>query len=1107
MTDLEQQLAGLSPEQRELFELLHRQQTTNPPGLAGRLPLTFAQQRVWLIEQTTPGNPAYQLSFAFQLHGPLDVFALESALNMVVQRHQALRATIVSEDGMPFQIIAPNLSLRLPVTDLGFLLPAEREAEARRLASLETRKPFDLAAGPLVRGNLLRLDEDDHVFFLTQHHCITDGPSLEIFFDELSAAYCGFRKHGEPQLPRNVIGYAEAVEWERGQAQEGTLAEHLEFWKKQLNGAPSLLNLPTDRPHPAVQTFRGTDYEFVLSAGLSDALRALARREGVTLFMTLLAAFQSLLHRYSQQEEVVVGTATANRNRPGSESVIGFFASSIPLRTSFADDPDFTGLLHRVRDMAIDAYTHEEAPFEKIIEAVKPERLPGRNPVFQHMFILHANAPEDHLALDGMVVSRFVVPGETARMDMTLSISDGQRELRGMFDYNTGVFDAATIGRMAGHFQRLLEGVIANPEERISRLPLTTEEERRTILVEWNATEVDYPANVCLHELIEAQVKRTPDAIAVIFENKKLTYQELNGRANKLAHELRALGVQPETLVGICVERSLEMVIGLLAILKAGGAYVPFDPGYPKERLEFMLTDAKTPVLLAQSHLFARLPAHSARVICLDEYCGASDDNPACGVKPENPAYVIYTSGSTGQPKGAINTHRGICNRLLWMQDAYRLTGADRILQKTPFTFDVSVWEFFWPLMNGSLLVGAKPDLHGDSGYLIRTIRSQGITTMHFVPSMLSAFLTDRDAVKCTSLKRVICSGEALPLETQRHFFQVFPNTELHNLYGPTEASVDVTFWKCEQDLRGYTVPIGRPVANTQIYILDPAMQPVPVGVAGELHIGGVQLARGYLSRPELTAEKFVPNPFGKGRLYKSGDLARFRADGNIEFIGRIDHQVKIRGIRIELDEIESALARHPGVRQCVVIAREDRIGDKRLVAYCALDTTYADATELASVLRRVLPEYMIPSAFVMLDSLPLTANGKIDRRALPAPDYSAAAQGPDTPKTALEEKLTLIWEEILGVQHIGIHANFFELGGDSLSALRIVNNIRASLGGDISLVAIFEAPTIFMLAGLIGRVNSLTENGEPGSGNDSSLTAPITVVPRHARILKRTDA
>jgi amino acid adenylation domain-containing protein len=714
--------------------------------------------------------------------------------------------------------------------------------------------------------------------------------------------------------------------------------------------------------------------------------------------------------------------------------------------------------------VAIEAYVHQDLPFEKLVELQSSRDL-SYNPLFQAMFVLQNTASE-------LTWKTLEVDSGTAKFDLLLSMMDSKSGLTGTLEYNTDLFNADTIARMLGHFQTLLESIAANPDWKISELPLLTPTECQTLLLEWNNTQVNYSTDVCIHQMFEQQVEKTPEAIALIFENQQLTYRELNSRANKIAHYLQQLGVQPEVLVGICIERSIEMVVGLLAIVKAGGAYLPLDPAYPKERLAFMLADAQVPLLLTQQHLAQELPLHQAQVVCLDAdgqvIANESSENPVSGVKPENLAYVIYTSGSTGKPKGVMNTHLGLCNRLLWMQDTYQLTVADSVLQKTPFSFDVSIWEFFWPLFTGASLVLAKPAGHQDSAYLVQLIGKQQITTVHFVPSMLQAFLEESELERCQSLKHVICSGEALPFELQERFFQRL-DADLQNLYGPTEAAIDVTFWHCQPGSERQLVPIGRPIANTQIYLLDRHLQPVPIGVPGELHIGGVGLARGYLNQPDLTNEKFIPNPFEAGKhLYKTGDLARYRPDGNIEFLGRIDHQVKIRGFRIELGEIEAVLGQHPQVRETVVAARESLLSDRCLVAYVVPDSDTAPlAHELRDYLKERLPEYMVPSAFVVLDALPLTPNGKVDRRALPVPDTfrPELAATYQAPQSDVEKTITQIWQAVLNLDKVGIHDNFFDLGGHSLLMLQVNNKLRTVLHRDVSVVALFQHPTIYSLA------------------------------------------
>jgi amino acid adenylation domain-containing protein len=667
--------------------------------------------------------------------------------------------------------------------------------------------------------------------------------------------------------------------------------------------------------------------------------------------------------------------------------------------------------------------------------------------------------------------------------DLALELQETPEGIKGLFEYNTDLFDKETISRMVGHFQTLLEDIVANPQARISELPILTEPERYQILVEWNDTKVNYPLNKSLHQLFEEQVERTSEAIAVVFEHQKLTYEQLNSQANQLARYLQQLGVKPETLVGICVKRSLEMVVGLLGILKAGGAYVPLDPDYPSERLAYMLEDSQIPVLLTQGNLSNQLPTHQAQVICLDtdwqKIAQHGRENLVCEVTPDNLAYVIYTSGSTGKPKGAMNTLRGICNRLLWMQDTYKLDSSDRVLQKTPFSFDVSVWEFFLPLLTGACLVVAKPEGHKDSAYLVNLIAQQKITTLHFVPSMLQVFLEEEGLERCHCLKRVICSGEALPWKLQERFFARL-ECELHNLYGPTEAAIDVTYWKCERESPLRTVPIGRPIANTQIYILDPHLQPVPIGVPGELHIGGVQIARGYLNRPELTEQKFIPNPFQNSeKLYKTGDLVRYLPDGNIEYLRRLDHQVKIRGFRIELGEIESVISQHPAVRETVVIAKGETLENQQLIAYVVLHQKTREQNQqtltisnLRRFLKKKLPDYMVPAAFVVLNAFPLTPNGKVNRRDLPEPDQSQLHLESTfvAPRTFVEQQIADLWAEVLKLERVGIHDNFFELGGYSLIGIQMMTRLRQNLGVELPLHILFEAPTIAKLSDRIEK-------------------------------------
>lgn len=1065
-------------------------------------PLSFAQARLWFLDQLEKGNPAYNIAFAVRLQGAFEVTLLEQSLNEMVRRHEILRTTFSMVDGQPVQVITSSLRLSLPVEDYQNLPEVERESEVRHLMTQEARQPFDLTQAPLLRAKLLRLTQQEHIFILTLHHIIADEWSVEVFVREMAVLYKAFLAGSSPPLPELSIQYKDFTYWQRQWLQGEVLETQLSYWKQQLDGVPAILPLPTDYPRPAIQTYRGARQSLELPQTVADGIVALSRQEGVTFFMVLLAAFQTLLYRYTGQEDVCVGSPIANRSRDELKGLIGFFVNTLVLRTDLAGNPSFRELLQRVRQVALGAYAHQDLPFEQLVEALQPERDASYTPLFQVAFVLR-NAL--HLEeIPGLTLSPLNVESETAQFDLSLVVERTERRLIAAFEYNTDLFDAAAIARMLGHFQTLLLGIVANPQAKLSSLPLLTEAEKHQLLVEWNDTQADYPQDLCIHQLFEAQVERTPDAIAVIFENQQLTYRELNNRANQLAHYLQHLGVKPEVLVGICMERSLEMVVGLLGILKAGGAYVPLDPTYPKERLAFMLKDARVPVLLTQDKFANVLPEHNAKVVCLDAEWQAlahqSQDNPISGIAFENLAYVIYTSGSTGKPKGAMNTHQGLCNRLLWMQDAYPLTAADRVLQKTPFSFDVSVWEFFWPLIAGVRLVLAKPEGHRDSAYLVEAIAKEQITTLHFVPSMLQVFLEEPSLDACSSIKRVICSGEALSIDLQERFFARL-DAELHNLYGPTEATIDVTFWACQQGDKERVVPIGRPIANTQIYLLDRHLQPVPVGVPGELHIGGVGLARGYLNRPELTAEKFIPNLFKNSkfnRLYKTGDLARYLPDGSIEFLGRIDHQVKLRGFRIELGEIEAVLVKHPSVRDVVVLAREEDSSEKQLVGYVVPNSAGIPTTdELRSYLKERLPEYMVPSIFIWLEALPLLPNGKVDRRALPAPEgvRPILAAVYEAPRSEVERAIATVWRDVLHLEKVGIHDNFFDLGGHSLLIVQVHSKLREIFNSNLSVVELFQNPTIAALAECITQ--NITQNSE----RQSSLR------PIHDRAKKQIDA
>ncbi len=1055
-----------------------------------RPPLSFSQERLWFIDQLDPGSAVYNIPVALRLRGPLDVAALAETVRELVRRHESLRTTFAQADGVPYQAIAPALEIPLPlwmpIMDLRGLPEPRRQAEAARLVEEEARSPFDLARGPLMRLRLARLEDEEWRLVLNLHHIISDGWSMGVLVRELGVLYEAFSQGLPSPLPELPGQYADFAVWQRQWLRGEVLEERVRFWREALAGAPELLEMPTDRPRPPIQSYRGGVEPVVLSPALGQAVRALAGREWATPFMVLMAVFQELLRRHSHQEDLLVGSPIANRNRAELEGLIGLFVNTLVLRrpAGLGAGATFRDLLDGVRQVSLEAYAHQDLPFEKLFDELGVERSLAHSVLFQAMFVLQNNAVEP-LVLRGLELTPLDFTSGTSKFDLHLALMEvdgggGIGGIEGTLDYVADLFDAATARRLVERFEILLAAAVADPAAPLASLPVTTAAEREQLRA-WNATSFEYRgAEVCLHELIAAQTERTPGALAVLFEGESLSYRELDQRSGRLAAHLRGLGVGPEVLVGICAERSLEMVVGLLGILRAGGAYVPVDPGYPAERIAFMLEDAALPVLLTQSHLLGVLPEHGARLVLLDEDLPAASGAPVLEpvrVEPGHAAYAIFTSGSTGRPKGAVNTHRGIVNRLLWMQQAYDLTPEDRVLQKTPFSFDVSVWEFFWPLMTGARLIMARPGGHQDPAYLVETVAREGITTLHFVPSMLQVFVEQEGVERCASLRRVIASGEALPVALSNRFFDRLPGVELHNLYGPTEAAVDVTYHAC---LPGEDrVPIGLPVANTRIHLVDAEGLEVPVGVAGELCIGGVQVGRGYLRRPGLTADRFVPDPFGApgARLYRTGDLARFLQNGEVEYLGRIDHQVKIRGFRIELGEIEAALARQPEVREAVVLARGEG-ADRALVAYLVPPVTDSTASgaSLRESLRASLPEHMIPAAFVFLDAMPLSPNGKVDRKALSRIEPERAGGGSTAPRTPVEALLAAIWSDLLGVEAVAVEDHFFHLGGHSLMATRLISRLRDAFGVELPLRVPFEAPTLGELA---ARIESARLGGD----------------------------
>jgi amino acid adenylation domain-containing protein len=1082
-------LDALSIEQQRLLlaQLLEKQAAARQRTF----PASAAQEGLWFLHQLEPASPAYNIPMALRLAGRLDREVLEGSLQEIVRRHWTLRTSFAAADGGVVQRVAPFSPFPVPLEDLARLSPAERERELARRMGEEARRPFDLTRAPLFRAGLLRLAPREHVFYLVVHHTVFDGWSMGVLIREFAALYRARAEGQRAFLPELPLQYVDFAEWQRERLKQGDFAEQLAYWRGQLSGRAAPLELPTDKPRPARWSFRGEAASLALPGDLSAALADLSRQAGASLFITLLSGVFALLSRYTGQSDLAIGSPIANRNRSEVEGLIGFFANTLVFRLQAKGGEGFAALLAEVRQVAFAAYAHQDLPFERLVQELRPERDLSRSPLFQVMFTLQ-NAPLPPIELPGVSLTVLDLDRTTARFDLLFELWETAAGLAGLLEYSTDLFAPPTAARLGRVFQNLLAGAVADPGRPLTELPLLDPGERSQLLAEWNDTARRYPQGLCLHQLFEAQVERSPAAEAVRCAGQSLTYRDLDLASNRLARWLRQNGVGPEAVVGVLLDRSLEMVVALFAVLKAGGAYLPLDPSYPKERLAFFVEDARPALVLTASGLADLAPAAS-RTVLLDALDGgwqdsavaASGERLAPAADPDGLAYVIYTSGSTGRPKGAMNAHRGIVNRILWMQEAYGLGLADRVLQKTPASFDVSVWEFFWPLATGACLVMARPEGHRDPAYLIAAIVEEGITTLHFVPSMLRAFLEAEGVERCTSIRRVMASGEELPAEVAARFFARLSGAELHNLYGPTEAAVDVTAWACRQgdDAR---VPIGRPIANLRIHLLDPHGHPALLGVPGELRIGGVGVGRGYLGRPELTAERFVPDPWSPepgGRLYRTGDLARYRLDGAIDFLGRLDHQVKLRGFRIELGEIEHALRSLPGVRDAVVTVRDTVRGkgaEQRLVAYVMADDGTAAVARWREALRERLPDYMVPAAWVALPELPLLANGKVDRKALPEPSGTTAGGVLVAPRTYLEEIVAGIWAGLLGAEQLGVHENVFDLGAHSLMATQVVSRVNRELGVDVPLRRVFELPTVALFAAEIEERYKAAERPVP---------------------------
>ncbi len=1061
----------------------------------GDWPLSFDQERLWFLDQLEPGSTAYNIDLGTRMRGPVDLPAIFAAVHEIFRRHAAWRTFFPQVDGVAVQRVLPPGPVKMPRLDLDGLPASAAEGEALRIQLLDSRQPFPLATGPLARLHLVRLAPSDHICLLTVHHMVTDWITFQYFWKELATIYDAYRRRLPSPLPEPPVQYPDFVVWQRDWLEGEVLDRFLDHWTKSLDGVPLFAELPADRPWPPTQSLAGGVHHVNFGSGTPEAWRSLARRAGATSFMVLTAGIAAILHRFSGQEKLIVGTPSANRNTPELERIFGFFITQLAIPVDLSGDPSFVELVTRTRRAAISSFDFQDVPFTRLVDALQPERTTGRAPVIQVVALLldQSFTTEELPDLQFEIVE---VHDGNSRFDLMWGMYEWPDDVKGRLEWNSDIFDSATVWRLQRCLEALIAGGIANPDRPLSELDPIAPAERHQIVTEWNDTEVRWPggADGNLYELFAAQCERTPDAPAVVFSGERLTYRELAFRANALAWRLRRLGVRQDAVVGVLLDRSLEMVVALYGVLAAGAAYLPLEPSYPEERLAFLLADARPAAVLSRADLAALLPAGCRPELLEPGAPGSASLPPPSHIEGAALAYVIYTSGSTGRPKGAMVPHAGIRNRLLWMQSAYRLGAEDRVLQKTPFSFDVSVWELFWPLAVGACLVVAKPEGHRDPSYLAATIREQKITTLHFVPSLLRDFLDAPDLGAFPSLKRVMCSGEALAPDLVERFRRRFLGVELHNLYGPTEASVDVTFWPCPQTGPVPKVPIGFPVANTAVHVLDRSFYPTPVGVSGELYLGGVQLARGYLGRPSLTAERFMPDPYGApgSRLYRTGDRVRRLADGAVEYQGRLDFQVKIRGVRIEPGEIEAALRRHPQVAEAAVVARHDGPAipggadekSTRLVAYVvAAGPEPAPSTaELREFLAAALPEAFVPGAFVLLPALPRNTNGKLDRAALPAPEPTAARGDAWLPPSTPTEFLVAdVWAEVLGldqdVSPIGADDSFFELGGHSLLATQVSHRLAKLLDKPVPVRAFFQYPTVARLAAALDAAGDRGES------------------------------
>ncbi|HEX6367446.1 MAG TPA: amino acid adenylation domain-containing protein [Longimicrobium sp.] len=1092
MREILTQIAGLSPQERRalLSELLAAgaPAAPSPPRHA---PLSFGQQRLWFLNRLQPGSPLYNIPVALRL-GPTDPAVLGRVLDELVRRHESLRTTFAMVDGQPVQVIAPDAGVELALEDLSAVPPEGREAAAAQRAAEDAMRPFDLGRGPLFRARLLRLSAAEHVLLLCMHHIVSDGWSLNVILREMGAIYPALAVGLPSPLPEPELQYADFAEWQREHLSGDVLRAQLDWWTEQLRGTPAVLELPGDRPRPAVQSFRGGVQPLAVAPAVADGLRAVGRREGATPFMVLLAGFQALLHRYSGQDDLVVATPIAGRNRRQTEGMVGFFVNTLALRARFGGDPTFRELVRQVKETTLGAYAHQDLPFERLVEELAPERSLAHNPLVQVVFSFQAAPP-------GAPLPAVAAPSDTpqfgsglAKWDLMLFLAETAQGLTGGLEYGTDLFDPPTAERMAAHLQVLLAGAAADPDLPVSALPLLGAAERRTLLGAWAGTDRALP-DTTVDRLFAAAAARTPERTAVLADDETLTYAELDRRSNRIARHLRGAGVRPGVPVGLCLERGAGLAAGVLGVLKSGGVYVPLDPAYPPERLAYMLEDAGVAVLVTRAAHAAALPPHGARTLCLDTDAAALAAQDGAALPPaaraDASAYVIYTSGSTGRPKGVALDGRGFLNLCLWYVEFCGMTEETRSLLMVPIGFDAALKNVVAPLLVGGAAVLTAAELV-DAPAVLSVIAERGVTTINCAPSLFHPLLDHAargNYAALSSMRELALGGEAPQPDRLRPWLTRHDcRCRLLNIYGPTECTdIAAAHAATPAEVEGAAaVPIGRPIPNVRCYVLDRRMEPQPVGVPGELYVGGVGVGAGYLHRGGLSAAAFVPDPFTPGgRLYRTGDRARWRADGTLEYLGRLDHQVKVRGVRVEPAEVEAALRRHPALAEAAVVARDDAGGARRLVAYFVArggDGEAPDPAALRAFLRESLPEPVIPTAFVAMDTLPLTPNGKVDRRALPVVDGARAiARAPYVPpRTPDEATLAAIWAEVLRVERVGVNDGFFDLGGHSLLATQVVSRVLDAFGVELPLRYMFERPTVAGLAETLAEEAAAAREG-----------------------------